>query len=188
MSHHLIFEGAELAGKSWTMSHIYNFLEKKYNQNINILDGCHWFNSDIGIFGTENGKLCIQKYIEILGVLKERNVLFEKFHISDIVYNRMHRHIEVDYSDIEDKLKELNVKIVLCVFKEEKIFIKQRIKDRLNLYPHYERILQSPEWYILQQREYLKEMEKTKLPYFILDLTEITEQKHFEILKWINEV
>ena len=41
MIHHLIFEGAELSGKSWIMSQIYNYLEPKYNQSKDILDGCH---------------------------------------------------------------------------------------------------------------------------------------------------
>jgi len=30
MKHHLIFEGAELAGKTWLMSQIYNYLQPKY--------------------------------------------------------------------------------------------------------------------------------------------------------------
>ena len=52
-NNHLIFEGCELVGKSYLISKIYDFLEKKYNKNKNILDGCHWINSDIGIFGGE---------------------------------------------------------------------------------------------------------------------------------------
>jgi hypothetical protein len=30
---HLIFEGAELAGKSWLMSRVYDYLERKDNKN-----------------------------------------------------------------------------------------------------------------------------------------------------------
>lgn len=187
MPHHLIFEGAELTGKSWLMSQIYTFLETNYSQEKNILDGCHWFNSDIGIFGTKNGKFCIEKYAEILENLKDRNVLFEKFYISDIIYNRLHKNTEVLYSDIENKLLELDTKIILCIIEENENLIKKRIQDRLNLYPHYKRILQTPEWYINQQREYLKEIKKTKLPYLIVDMTEIPNNKCEDILKWIGE-
>ncbi len=187
MNHHLIFEGPELTGKSWLMSQIYDVLEAKYNQNKVILDGCHWFNSDVGVFGTPNGRFCIEKYIEILEHLQNKNVLFEKFHLSDIVYNRIHRQKELAYTDIEEKLLELNTKIILCTFKEDEKLLEKRIKDRLSLYPHYERILQSPEWYISQQQEYLKEIKKTKLPYLIVDTTELPNKKHLEILDWIGE-
>lgn len=187
MSHHLIFEGPELAGKSWLMSRIYDFLEIGYNCNQKILDGCHWFNSDVGIFGGEHGKFCVEKYVEMLKELNDKNVLFEKLHISDIVYNKMHRHVEIDYAEVEEKLIKLNSKIILCTFAEDVNLIKKRIKDRLILYPHYERILQDPKWYISQQREYIKEIKKTKLPYLIVDLTEIPNKKDKEILEWIGE-
>ena len=52
--HHLIFEGAELSGKSWLISQVYNYLEPKYNQSDFILDGCNWFNCDVGIYGTKD--------------------------------------------------------------------------------------------------------------------------------------
>lgn len=187
MPHHLIFEGPELVGKSWLMSQIYDFLESKYNKEKVILDGCHWFNCDVGVFGTENGKFCIEKYTEILEKLENKNVLFEKFHISDIVYNRMHKNIELDYSNIEDRLNNLNVKIILCAIKKDKKLLEKRIQDRLELYPHYERILRDLEWYLGQQEEYMKEIKKTKLPYFIVDMSEIPNNKHLEILNWIGE-
>lgn len=187
MPHHLIFEGPELAGKSWLMLQIYDFLESKYNQEKIILDGCHWFNCDVGVFGTEYGKFCIEKYAEILGKMHKKNILFEKFHISDIIYNRIYGSKELDYSELEESLKKLNAKIILCVTENNPEIFKKRISDRLSLYPHYERILQSPEWYINQQKEYLKEIKKTKLPYLIVDMTEIPNKKHLEILNWIGE-
>src|SRR4030042_6293922 len=101
MQHHLIFEGAELAGKSWIISQVYDFLDAKYNKEKLVLDGCHWFNSDVGIFGTRHGKFCIERYVEMLEKLRINNVLFEKFHISDIIYNRMHRNKEINYAKIE---------------------------------------------------------------------------------------
>ena len=51
--HNIIFEGPELVGKSYLMSQIYDYLEPKYNSGGKIMDGCHWFNCDVGIFGTE---------------------------------------------------------------------------------------------------------------------------------------
>ena len=186
-ANHLIFEGAELDGKSYLMARIYDFLEMKYNKNRAILDGCHWFNTDVGIFGTEFGKPCIEKFLEILEIMPDKNVLFEKFHLSDIVYNRLHRHQEINYQAVEKKLKKLNAKIIFCTIKEDKNVLQKRIQDRLNLYPHYERMLQNPDWYIRQQEEYKKEIKKTMLPYLEIDMTEIPNKKHLEILRWINE-
>lgn len=188
MPHHLIFEGAELAGKSWLMSQIYDHLEPKYNQAGHILDGCHWFNSDVGIYGTEYGKPIISRYINIADDLKTKNILFEKLHISDIIYNRLHRGAEVSYRQEEKELKKLDFKIILVVFREDRNLIKKRIADRLSLYPHYERILRSPDWYIEKQREYLKEIKKSSLSCLIVK-TEILPDNGpvKKILKWINE-
>lgn len=188
MTHHLIFEGAELSGKSWLMSQIYDFLEPKYNQNGFILDGCHWFNCDVGVYGTKHGKPIIKQYLKILGELKNKNILLEKFHLSDIVYNRLHRHKEIRYKTLENELLKLNYKIILCLLPENEKIIKKRIKDRLNLYPHYEKILRNPDWYIKQQREYLKEIKKTKFPYLIIKTNKLPDKKIVEkILKWIGE-
>lgn len=187
MQHHLIFEGAELAGKSWIISQVYDFLEAKYNKEKIVLNGCHWFNSDVGIFGTPNGKFCIEKYAEMLEKLKEKNVIFEKFHISDTVYNRMYRNVEINYEKIEKILQKLDTKIILCKFKEEPELIKKRIDDRLDLYPHYERILQDPEWYIRQQKEYVKEIKKSKLPCLIVNSSELPGDQPRQILEWIGE-
>ena len=188
MTHHLIFEGAELAGKSWLMSQIYDYLEPKYNQSGFVLDGCHWFNCDVGVYGTKHGKKIISHYLKILKELKNKNVVLEKFHLSDIIYNRLHRQKEINYSDLESRLLKLNYKIVLCLLPENKKIIKKRINDRLNLYPHYEKILHNPEWYIKQQGEYLKEINKTKLPFLIVKTSKLPDQKLVEkILKWIGE-
>src|SRR5512145_322970 len=73
--HHLIFEGAELSGKSWLMSQIYDRLEPKYNRNKNILDGCHWFNCDVGVYGTEHGKPVIEHFCRIFAELQDKNLL-----------------------------------------------------------------------------------------------------------------
>jgi hypothetical protein len=188
MAHHLIFEGAELSGKSWVMSRIYDFLEPKYNKNKQLLDGCHWFNCDVGIYGTKHGKPVIKNYLKTFEELKEKNLLIEKLHLSDKIYNRLYNKKEINYAAEEKKLKKLNFKIILLTFPENKKNLKKRIAGRLNLYPHYERILRDPEWYIKQQGEYLKEIKKTKLPYLILNTNELPDEKLVKkILSWIEE-
>ncbi len=188
MTHHLIFEGAELAGKSWLMSQIYDTLEPKYNQNKNTLDGCHWFNCDVGVYGTKHGQTIIKHYLKIFNELKNKNILAEKLHLSDLIYNRLHNNIEVDYKKIEKKLAKLNFKIILICFPEDEKIIKKRIEDRLNIYPHYEQILRKPSWYIKQQREYKKEINKSILPSLIIETKTLPDNSLTKkILNWIGE-
>jgi len=187
--HHLIFEGAELAGKSWLMSEIYSWLEPKYNQSGYILDGCHWFNCDVGIFGTKHGRPVIESYVKIFTELKNSNLLVEKFYLSDLIYNRLHRHKQIDYKNTEQRLKKLGFKIILITLPPDKRLIQARIDDRLRLYPHYKRILREPEWYIGQQTEYLKEVKKTSLPYLIIETKKLPDNNlNNQILEWINEI
>ena len=186
--HHLIFEGAELSGKSWLMSQVYDWLEPKYNKNKAILDGCHWFNCDVGVYGTKHGKPVIKNYLKIFKELEQKNLLIEKFYLSDKIYNSLHFGKKIDYQAIEKNLSVLNFKIILVTFPEDKKLLKARIRDRLNLYPCYERILRDPEWYIEQQREYLKEIQKIGLPYLIIKTDKLPDGKLVnEILKWIRE-
>jgi nicotinamide riboside kinase len=176
MANHLIFEGAELAGKSWLMSQVYDQLEARYNQNKVLLDGCHWFNCDVGIFGTEHGRPIIGHYLNIFKELSSKNLLIEKFHLSDIVYNRLHFGREPDYIALERELLELDFRIILVRFPREEAVLKQRIKDRLNLYPHYEKILRSPAWYIAQQDEYERELKRSSLKNLIIDTNILPDQ------------
>ncbi|MBU0636647.1 MAG: hypothetical protein ABH818_02240 [Patescibacteria group bacterium] len=186
--HHLIFEGAELAGKSWLMSQVYDLLEQRYNQNHFILDGCHWFNCDVGVYGTKHGQLIIKSYLKIFTELKNKNLLAEKFYLSDIIYNRLHRHKEIDYQDIEKQLQQLDFKIILITLPEDKKTIENRINDHIKIYPHYERILQQPSWHIRQQEEYLKEIKKINLPYLIIKTEKLPDNNLIkQILKWIDE-
>ncbi|MCK5412946.1 MAG: hypothetical protein KAI57_01080 [Candidatus Pacebacteria bacterium] len=188
MSQHLIFEGAELTGKSWLMSQVYDYLEPKYNQNKVTLDGCHWFNCDVGVYGTKHGKVVIENYLNIFKELKDKNLIIEKLHLADIVYNHVHKNQKVDYFEIEKDLVELNFKIVLVIFPEDEKLLEKRIQDRLNIYPHYERILQSPKWYIDQQRKYLEEIQKTKLPYLIVETNVLPDGSLVDkVLNWIGE-
>lgn len=187
-NHHLIFEGAELAGKSWLMSQVYDHLEPKYNQSGFVLDGCHWFNCDVGIFGTGYGQPVIADYLKIFSTLADSNLLVEKFHLSDIVYNRLHRQTEIDYDGIEQSLKELGFRIVLVGFPEDEKLLQRRLEDRLNLYPHYGRIAHDPMWYIKQQQEYMSEIGKSRLPHLAITAQELPDQALVdEILHWIGE-
>ncbi len=188
MIHHLIFEGAELSGKSFLMSQIYDYLEPKHNKTGKILDGCHWFNCDVGIYGTEYGKPVIKNYLKIFQVLKSKNLLIEKFYISDIVYNKVNYNRIVEYKNEEKELIKLNFKIILVIFPESKKVLEKRIADRLKLYPHYERILQNYKWYIKQQKQYLKEIKKTELPYLIVETKKLPDDNLvMKILEWIGD-
>lgn len=188
MPQHIIFEGAELSGKTWLMSQLYNYLEPKYNQSRVVLDGCHWFNCDVGIFGTENGRPVIKSYLQIFKTLNDRNLIVEKFFISDLVYNQIHRGVKLNYTMIENELITLGFKIVLCTFPEDEKLLEKRIKDRLNLYPHYQAILQTPAWYIRQQQQYVVAIKKTGLPYLVIEARELPDEKlSQQILKWLGE-
>ncbi|MCX6800149.1 MAG: hypothetical protein NT091_03315 [Candidatus Falkowbacteria bacterium] len=170
------------------MSQIYNRLEPKYNQSGFVLDGCHWFNCDVGVFGTAHGKAIIKNYTNIFEELKESNLLVEKFHLSDTIYNKLHRNAIVNHSKIEEKLLDLNFKIILVTFPEDINILKARIVDRLNLYPHYKNILNTPEWYIAQQQEYISQIQKSCLPYLIINTNQLPDDNLVKkILDWIGE-
>lgn len=188
LKHHLIFEGAELTGKSWLISQIYNFLEPKYNQSGYLLDGCYWFNCDVGVYGSKHGKPVIESYAKIFNELKDSNLLIEKFHLSDIIYNRLHRRQEINYQKIEQQLKRLGFKIILITFPPDKTIIQNRLNDRLKIYPNYRKIMHEPEWYIKQQYEYLEEIKKSALPYLIVKTNILPDKKLTKkILKFIHE-
>ncbi|MFA6215318.1 MAG: hypothetical protein WC768_01990 [Patescibacteria group bacterium] len=185
--HHLIFEGCELSGKSSLIANIYNFLEKKYNTNPDLLDGCHWFNTDVGIFGGPKSRFFIDQYLEILAGLKDQNVILEKFHLSDIVMQKLLRQKTVNYQKQEKQLLALGAKIIFLHVKPDEQLFRERLKDRLNLYPHYRRIAKSPAWYLKQQAEYFKAITKTKLPCFKLDTTKLPTDDWKKILVWLKE-
>ncbi len=182
---HLIFEGAELSGKSYLMSRLYTQLESEHFTSPNILDGCIWINSDVGVFGGEHGPSIVLKYVEIAEELKEKNLMFEKLQISDKAYQKIYNGIDLDYSKIEERLNKLNFKIVFTTFREDPELIKKRLSDRLALYPHYERIKKAPDFYIEQQRAYRELVKESALPCFEIDMSEIVD-KSSEILSWAN--
>lgn len=188
MPQHLIFEGAELSGKSRIISDIYNFLEPKYNRRKVIMDGCHWFNCDLGFFGTEHGKPVIEGYLGIFKELREKNLIVEKLHLSDRIYNSIYRDRDIDYTDVENKLTELDFRLILTTFPEDEILLQERINDRLNIYPHYASILKPVRWYIEQQKRYIEEVEKSVLPHLIVETRALPDKGVIDnILHWIGE-
>ncbi len=188
MRHKIIFEGAELSGKSYLMSQVYNYLEPKYNTNNKILNGCHWFNCDVGLYGTKYGKIVLEKYIELIEHLEETNIIMEKFHLTEAVYQKLYNNIDFNFNDIENRLNKKKVKIILTTYNEDIKLIKKRLKDRLDLYPHYKRIAQKPEKYIEQQKLYLKLLRKSKLDYLIINSSKLPDNNLTnKILKFIKE-
>lgn len=186
--HNIIFEGPELAGKSFLMSQVYDYLEPKYNTGGKILDGCHWFNCDVGIFGTKFGSIALEKYLDLMEAIDDTNVIVEKFHLTEAVYQRLYQDKEFDYTDIENRLKNLNTKIILVTFDEDEKLLAKRLEDRLNLYPHYDRIAQSPADYIKQQRVYLQLIKNSKLEYIVVNASNLPNQEITDqILKFLKE-
>ncbi len=170
------------------MSRIYNHLEPKHNKSSYVLDGCHWFNADNGVFGTRNSAGVIDGYLHIFHSLRDNNIMVEKFNISDKIYHRLHNNQEIFHKGVEKKLQDLDFKHILVTFPEDKKLIEKRIQDRLSLYPHYKNIVKSPEWYMGQQNEYKKEVKKSKLPYLIVNTRELPDDSlPLDILKWIGE-
>ena len=183
---HLIFEGAELAGKSWIMSEVFKHLEPKARKSEKIMDGCHWFNADNGVFGTENSQGVIEGYMKIFEALKDKNIIVEKFCLTDEIYQNLHRGEEIKHSGVYKQLLELDFKIVLITYKEDAKILKKRIEDRLKLYPHYKDILQDIDWYMNQQQEYKKRIKSTGLSYLTVETDVLPDDKIIkEIISWI---
>lgn len=186
--HKIIFEGAELSGKSYLMSQVFAHLEPKYNTAGRILNGCHWFNCDVGLYGTPYGQDALHEYMDLLEKLQAANVMIEKFHITEYVYQKLYNNQEYNYADIENRLKKLNAKIILTTFREEEALLEKRLADRLNLYPHYEKIAQKPQDYIKQQQLYKQVLVKSKLEYLIVDSSVLPNPSLVgEILKFLKE-
>lgn len=170
MPYHLIFEGAELSGKSWVMSQVYNELEPKYATNRDVLDGCYWLNCDLGFFGTELAPEMIKNYLAIFKTLSQKNIIVEKFLLSALVYGELYGQGRIDREEIESRLREMGFKIVLLTFPEDEDLLRQRLNDRLRLYPNYGRIAKEPEFYLKQQRLYKKYLSESGLDHLVIEI------------------
>lgn len=186
--HNIIFEGPELSGKSYLMSQIYDYLEPKYNSGAKVLDGCHWFNCDVGLYGTRFGAQVLEKYLELLEIINDVNVMVEKFHLTEAVYQKLYSNKDFDYLNIETRLKKISAKIILVTFDEDENLLKKRLEDRLNLYPHYSRIAQEPVDYIKQQQLYLELIKNSQLEYLIINASQLPNPELVDkILKFLKE-
>jgi len=186
--HNIIFEGPELAGKSYLMSQIFDYLEPKYNSGGKIMDGCHWFNCDVGIFGTKFGSVALLKYLELMEAINDTNVMVEKFHLTEAVYQKLYNNSTFDITNIESRLAHIGAKIVLVTFDEDESLVAKRLQDRLNLYPHYNRIAQQPKDYIKQQQMYLDLVKDSRLEYLIVNASVLPKRDLVDdILDFLHE-
>ncbi|MFW0837403.1 MAG: hypothetical protein ACKKL5_00170 [Candidatus Komeilibacteria bacterium] len=186
--HKLIFEGAELTGKSFIISQVYDYLEKKYNSHPHILNGCHWLNCDIGIFGTISGRQAIEHYVDLLADLPAENMILEKLYWSDKVYQKLYNNKEVNYDKIEERLLSLGARVILTTVQPSEELWAKRLADRLSLYPHYKRIKQTPKQYTRQQEIYQDIARHSKLPSLTIDLTTLPDPEAVDtILHWLGE-
>lgn len=184
----VIFEGAELSGKSYLISQVFNRIEAKYNSGGQVLDGCHWFNCDVGLFGTAYGQVTLEKYLALFEALAGTNVLIEKFHFSEAVYQKLYHNRQTDFSALEKRLKNLGAKIVLVTFDEKEDLLKKRLEDRLRLYPHYAKIAQAPAAYIAQQRLHLELLSQSQLEHHIINASQLpNDQLGEEVLEFLGE-
>ena len=108
MAQHLIFEGAELSGKSWVMAQIYKRLEPAGATSSDVLNGCYWFNCDLGFFGTAPAGKILKNYLKIFKTLKDKNIILEKFQVSAAVYGDLYDSPLNHFKKIEKRLKKLN--------------------------------------------------------------------------------
>lgn len=188
LTHKIIFEGPELAGKSYLMSQLYNYLEPKYNSGGKFLDGCHWFNLDVGLYGRAEAAVLLDKFIDIMEGLSDRNILVEKFHLSQATYQQMTGQKNFDFKTWEDRLKKIGAKIILVTFKEDEELLAKRLDDRLKLYPHYARIAKQPQDYIRQQQIMLALAEQSQLPVYKVDASILPNPALIEdILNFLGE-
>ncbi len=188
MRHLLIFEGGELVGKSYSISEVYNQLEEKYQTNNSILNGCHWLNCDIGLFGDQYGRLAIEKYLELVEQITDRHIILEKFHLSDMAYSLFYQKKKISYNDIESRLLELGARLIFCRTANNLEIFRERLADRLALYPHYQRIAKTPQRYLELQNVYQQLISESKLPTLTVDTTVLpNKQITKEILQWLNE-
>ncbi|PIS05219.1 MAG: hypothetical protein COT81_02295 [Candidatus Buchananbacteria bacterium CG10_big_fil_rev_8_21_14_0_10_42_9] len=185
MAHHLIFEGSELSGKSFTINGVWDALEKKYNSGVGVMDGCTWFNADVGLYGTRDGWELVNHYLNIAKTLNHRNLIFEKLHLTNFIYTK--QKDTAKFKSIEKELKKLGFKVILTTYKNDAKLLKKRLNERLQSTPSYKRIARTPQDYLKSQKEYLKLIEQSSLPYFTVDNSKLPNYHYQRILAWLGE-
>ena len=181
----LIFEGAELVGKSTLTSATYQRLVHSYTTSNEILDGCYYLYCDIGIFSTPLAHDYILYMAKIIELMRQRNVVLDKFHLSDEVYQLEYRQQHVSHRWVEDEiLAPLDTRLVLVTLDVDQL--AQRLEQRLLSDPHYALIKKPLDFYKRMQDRYLVAIEKTTLPYLIVDGAQPPEENVNKVLEWAN--
>jgi len=183
--HHIIFEGTELTGKSFLIYNVWNTIEKENSSELPFLDGCTWFNADVGLFGTNDGWPLINGYIEIMKTLSHRNMIFEKFHLTQHIYSQ-----ESDMSTFEKNdvlLAELGFKLIITTVQPDPTLFEKRLYERSLSNNTYERIKKPPKDYVEDLEKYKHLAEKSQLPILTVDMTKIPNDKYLEVLEWIRK-
>jgi len=181
---HLIFEGAELTGKSFTIQGVWNALEQQNNSGQGVMDGCIWFNADVGVYGTKDGWPLIQHYLDIINTLSHKNLIFEKFHLTQHLYTKNSNTQRVE--GVENILLEHDFRLIITTVQPQEEKIQQKLDERLKSMPAYQRIARTPKEYLEMQENYLKLVKKSKLPSLILDNTDLPNNNAEKVLKWIK--
>lgn len=184
-THHLIFEGAELTGKSYLIHQVWNFLEEKYNTGQGIMDGCTWFNADVGLFGSKDGWPLVEGYLNIARTLRHRNLIFEKLHFTQHIYSEMID--EEKFLAADEALADLGFRVVLTTVDNDPYIFEYRLGERLKSNHSYQRIARTPEEYLESQNRYRRLSEKSKLDVLVVNNTQIPNELGKSILGWLGE-
>jgi len=181
----LIFEGAELVGKSTLTSATYQRIVHAYTSSNEILDGCYYLYCDIGIFSTPLARDYIYHMAKIVELMKQRNVVLDKFHLSDEVYQQEYRGRMVSHRWVEDEiLRPLDTRVILVTLSKE--HLEQRLQQRLQSDPHYALIQKPLDFYTRMQDRYLHTIQNTSLDCITVDGAAPPEENVTRILKWAN--
>ncbi len=181
----LIFEGAELVGKSTLTSATYQRLVHAYTSSNQILDGCYYLYCDIGVFSTPLARDYLFHMAKIIELMKQRNVVLDKFHLSDEVYQDEYHGKVVSHRWVEDEiLRPLDTRIILVTVSEE--HLEQRLQQRLKSDPHYALIKKPFDFYKRMQERYLQKIQDTTLECLQVDGALPPEENVTKILAWAN--
>jgi hypothetical protein len=165
-----IFEGAELVGKSSLALALHTYLLECQTDFHKSLADCNFMDCDTGLFSTPLSTKYLFYMGKIFTLLRDTNIVVDKFHLSDTLYHELFHHKEVIHTKIEKKmLRPLGFSIILVTLPED-LFLERyekRIKQRnITKYGYPQRPF---EFYLAQQKLFQKLIQKTLLPHLIID-------------------
>jgi hypothetical protein len=181
----LIFEGAELTGKSTLTAATYQRLVFPYTTTNEILDGCYYLYCDIGVFSTPIAHDYLYHMAKIVELMRYRNVVIDKFHLSDEVYQAEYRGRHVSHRWVEDRiLRPLGTRIVLVTISPD--LLRERLRRRLETDPHYALIQKPLDFYPRLQERYQRAARETTLPVLVVDGAAAPDENVSRILRWAD--